>query len=1047
MKKTQKILSIVIIISLLITMNSFVVFAETDLNFDKDAYELVSQEVTVNEPLPEKYLTIEEAIERYPDTRNQNPYGLCWAFAIAACAEIELINQGVYTKEEADFSELQLAYSYFNSPYDILGGFDGDELIYDSDINYLDSAGASIDKANRVLARGNAFTFESTIPYSWCSKIERGETLEPSIAGLHDAARMINVCEVDIKNDIDSVKEAIMEHGGVYVEYFHSWFGYSEEYNVFCSDVDTNMINHAVAIIGWDNNISKTHFTGSGKPTSNGAWLARNSWTTETGASENSYFYISYEEPSFRRCISMDFEPGDIYDNTYQNAGGITHNGVVANSFANVFTVKNNSGAKYQCLESVMIDLLPWEGDLWPSLFKVEIYTNLKDLKNPTSGYLHTESVTIFKDNSYGIYTIELDAPVILEANETFSIVITPLDEEEAQMAYEASESVIEGYENGKEVNWFSVQADSDPGESFYLLYGKWKDMNLEEKGNFFITGFTTDSNKEKIELIKPKLSLSCDSTSGKPIITWNEVDCADEYEVWRKIGANGTYEKHTTTTDTQMIHTGAKAGSTYHYKVRAVSYNENRKLYSSFSNSDYITCDLKCPTIKLKNDEASGKPIITWNKVEGAAKYEVWRKIGSNGTYEKHTTTTNTQMIHTGAKAGTSYYYKVKAIYENNSAANSAFSSSDYITCDLAKPVVSVGNIAETGKIKLSWDKVPGASYYQIYRADYKNGTYEKMFTTTNLSYINTNAKFGKTYYYKVKAIFDGKSAANSAFSDIVYRTCDLPTPTNISIYTTSSTGKPTLTWDKVEGADKYEIWRATSKSGEYTKMSTQSSNKYTNTSAKSGNKYYYKIRAIDVDNSNANSAYSDVKSITCDLENPTANITTVASSGKPKVTWNKVEGADQYEIWRATSKDGEYTKYYTTTSTSYTNTAAKPGYTYYYKVKAIYSNNTNANSAFSDVKYITCDCAKPSVSISRNDSGKPKLSWNTVSGASKYEIWRATSKTGTYEKYYTTTKTSFTNTGAKSGKTYYYKVKAICGRSSYGNSAYSSVVSITAK
>ena len=116
----------------------------------------------------------------------------------------------------------------------------------------------------------------------------------------------------------------------------------------------------------------------------------------------------------------------------------------------------------------------------------------------------------------------------------------------------------------------------------------------------------------------------------------------------------------------------------------------------------------------------------------------------------------------------------------------------------------------------------------------------------------------------------------------------------------------------------------------------------------------------------------------------------------------------------------------------------------TYYYKVKAIASKSA-ANSAYSAIKYITCDCAQPVVKITTS-SGHPKLTWAKVDGAVKYEIYRATSKTGTYTKMLTTTSTSYTNTSAKAGTTYYYKVMAI-GSKSAANSAYSSVVSIKAK
>ena len=75
---------------------------------------------------------------------------------------------------------------------------------------------------------------------------------------------------------------------------------------------------------------------------------------------------------------------------------------------------------------------------------------------------------------------------------------------------------------------------------------------------------------------------------------------------------------------------------------------------------------------------------------------------------------------------------------------------------------------------------------------------------------------------------------------------------------------------------------------------------------------------------------------------------ITTV--SGKPKLSWSKVTGADKYYVYRST--DGKTFKHFaTTTKLSFINTSAKKGVKYYYKVKAVCSTNTNANSAFSTV------------------------------------------------------------------------------------------------
>ena len=187
--------------------------------------------------------------------------------------------------------------------------------------------------------------------------------------------------------------------------------------------------------------------------------------------------------------------------------------------------------------------------------------------------------------------------------------------------------------------------------------------------------------------------------------------------------------------------------------------------------------------------------------------------------------------------------------------------------------------------------------------------------------------------------------------------------------------------------------------------------------------------------------------KTFNIKLKTPAPKATTVASSGKIKVSWPSVYKADKYEVYRATSKNGTYKKVKTTTSKSYTDTKATAEKTYYYKVKAIKAGNSALNSAQS--KYISkvCDLAKPVITVKRNSSGDPKVTWKKVSGADKYYVYRATSKSGKYTKVKTTTSKAYTDTKAKAGKTYYYKVKAVSTKTSDANSAYSAVKSCKAK
>ena len=262
------------------------------------------------------------------------------------------------------------------------------------------------------------------------------------------------------------------------------------------------------------------------------------------------------------------------------------------------------------------------------------------------------------------------------------------------------------------------------------------------------------------------------------------------------------------------------------------------------------------------------------------------------------------------------------------------------------------------------------------------------------------------------------------------------------VTISNDEDTGKIELTWKAVKGAAKYEVYRATSKNGTYSRRTTTTKTTYTGTKDEVGKTYYYKVRALT---SKGGSADSKVVSATCDLPRPEVTAANVASSGYPQLTWKAVDGAVSYKIYRATSKNGTYSLAKTTTSTTYTNTTAKAGQTYYYKVVAV-ASKTAANSAYSAVVSRTCDLAQPKVTIDLNAKGKPTLSWDAVKDAVQYKVYRATAEDGTYSVMKTTTGTTYTNTTAEDGVTYFYKVRAICSNTD-GNSAYSAVLSIRAE
>ena len=257
-------------------------------------------------------------------------------------------------------------------------------------------------------------------------------------------------------------------------------------------------------------------------------------------------------------------------------------------------------------------------------------------------------------------------------------------------------------------------------------------------------------------------------------------------------------------------------------------------------------------------------------------------------------------------------------------------------------------------------------------------------------------------------------------------------------------STGKPYIKWAAVAGASKYEVYRSGSKDGSYTLLGTTTATNYTDNKANAGYIYYYKVKAVNANS--IKSDYSATVAATCHCARPVVKPDYLISTGKPYIKWTAVSGASKYYVYRSGSSNGTYKYVGTTTATNYTDNKANAGYTYYYKDKAVSKVSSGANSYYSVVIGATCHCARPSVKIT-TVNGSPRLTWNAVAGANKYEVYRATSKNGSYTKMFTTSNLSYTNTSAKAGTTYYYKVKAVSKVKSTANSAFSTVVSIRAR
>jgi len=517
--------------------------------------------------------------------------------------------------------------------------------------------------------------------------------------------------------------------------------------------------------------------------------------------------------------------------------------------------------------------------------------------------------------------------------------------------------------------------------------------------------------------LAAPTIRVKTTSESGKPVISWEAVEDARQYEVFRASKKGGTFKALGKTAKLRFTDDTAVGGKTYYYKVRALSTETDA--VSAKSGTKSILCKLEAPSVSVTNNSA-GKPVLSWQKQENAENYKVYRATSKTGEYKLVKTTSARKYTDTSAAAGKVYYYKVKAIAKNTKA-NSAFSAVVSGASKLAQPVLKASNNTATGKVTLSWKAVSGAKSYNLYRSTDKEN-WKLIKNVTGTSYTNSSVTPGTTYYYQLQAVAS-REKANSALSEVVGRTAKVEQPV-MKAKNSSSTGKITLSWTACEGAEGYEVYRASSKSGEYKLVKTVTGTSMTDDSGTAAKTYYYKVRALGTKTA-ANSAWSKVITATRKLAQPTVTVKNVSNTGKITLSWDSQKKASSYEIYRSGSKNGTYKKIKSTTSTSYTDTSVTAQKTYYYKVRAVVSSGT---SAFSDVVKAVCKLPRPTITLSNSAAtGQVVISWKAVSGAERYGVYRSTSKSGEYRLLKTTTSTKVSDNVSPLGTTYYYKVQAL--------------------
>ncbi|MCQ4635332.1 Ig-like domain-containing protein [Anaerovorax odorimutans] len=152
-----------------------------------------------------------------------------------------------------------------------------------------------------------------------------------------------------------------------------------------------------------------------------------------------------------------------------------------------------------------------------------------------------------------------------------------------------------------------------------------------------------------------------------------------------------------------------------------------------------------------------------------------------------------------------------------------------------------------EYDKTRLTWKKTAGAKGYKIYRAASKNGKYKKIKTTKATNYTDKKLKTGKTYYYKVRAYADANGKTTHGAYTSVKKVKVIPAAPKGVKAKAGKNRSVKFTWNKVQGASGYEIYRSKADTKHFKKIRTagKASKSYKSQNLSKKTKYYYKVRA----------------------------------------------------------------------------------------------------------------------------------------------------------------------------------------------------------
>lgn len=340
---------------------------------------------------------------------------------------------------------------------------------------------------------------------------------------------------------------------------------------------------------------------------------------------------------------------------------------------------------------------------------------------------------------------------------------------------------------------------------------------------------------------------------SGRITLKWTAVEGANAYAIYYKPAWGSEYSLLGQSSGTTYSTTTPRMGTVYYYRIQALYVVGGQQVSQGAQSLSFPYIALGDVVIADPRGKDTSTIRLNWTPVAGATHYDVAMSLHDADDYKiVRTDLTGSLCDIRDISFNETYDFLVipKRKLNSGDVITGLPSSNRMVGSPMETPSFIDYEWTETG-LKLTWDAIPGAMGYVIYRRGFHETGYHKLMVSedTATTYIDTTMKPGEVYYYFVYSFRLAQPQEWRCFSlkgDIGMGVW-LPKTTGLTAVSAQE-NSVRISWAATEGANKYDVYISTTPGGT-PKANGRVSNAYGyHNSAVLGRTYYYRVRPVRI-------------------------------------------------------------------------------------------------------------------------------------------------------------------------------------------------------